>query len=497
MAAITWRNVSGPTGATELNAMAGASRQIGGAFDGLQNALVNYQKEEGRQFDQRKTDNTNAFLNALQSQYRTPEELDAAIKSGAVSQLQQQFGTEINHEQVRGAADNLLASRRQQGLAGMQYNNQVSADQAAPIKSRAQYLASIGDQAGAQAELQKLDPRYQGEAASAVLATNKDHFGLTRLQNQETREQESHGWEGEQHKSRLATDASSRAASAASTATSNLRNSMLRLEHDDLVNAKKAENVYAQFGAAYQEKIAQDKERINAFARNNPSIIPLKKGKADIGSMSPDQIRAANGLLESQGLSLDVFTSGDTDAQEDALRQMQKAGFSPTSLQKLQGKGTYFSTVKPEAIGNDAATAAGAEKQGDLLLKAYEDEAGGTPMTKQQVSDWVSNKLPKSIVDDSFLFKGTNTAQITNVVSEWFKDPKNGVKIGEGPGARTLYPDTNLLMQAINKEVNSNPLWLNDYNIRSVLEEETERFKESIANADKLKQNKEYRQASK
>lgn len=123
MAAITWRNVSGPTGAAELNALAGASRQIGGAFEGLQNALVNYQKEEGRQFEQRKTDNTNQFLNALHSQFRTPEELDAAIKSGAVGALQSQFGNDINHEQVRGAADQLLATRRDQVRAGNEYSD--------------------------------------------------------------------------------------------------------------------------------------------------------------------------------------------------------------------------------------------------------------------------------------------------------------------------------------------------------------------------------------
>lgn len=478
MAAITWHNVSGPTGAAELNALAGASRQIGGAFDSLQNALVNFQKEEGRQFDQRKTDNTNAFLNALHSQYRTPEELDAAIKSGAVNQLQQQFGSEVHADQIRGAADNLLASRRQQGLAGMQYNNQISADQAAPIKSRAQYLASIGDQAGAQAELQKLDPRYQGEAASAVLATNKDHFGLTRLQNQEARDQESHGWAGEQHKSRLATDAASRAASAASTAASNLRTQLARFELQDVQDSRNVSALADSAAAAYKANVMEQKSKFDELAKNNPSLFPTDaRGKFEPTKVGPDNRAAIEQLAKQNGISLDVYNYGDTDAHENFVQSLQQKGVTGKALDAAIKAGNKFSTAPAALLGNDAASSERAEKLTAAVDKAITESAGGTPTTLQNMNSFLASDLKKNLVDSD------NAGQILRVTSKWVNGMKGGIDVGNGS---KVFPNTDMITNALNATIDSEWGYLSDSDIESALKKIEDDFRGSITKAKKV-----------
>lgn len=477
MAAITWRNVSGPAGAAELNALAGASRQIGGAFDSLQNALVNYQKEEGRQFEQRKTDNTNAFLNALHSQYRTPEELDAAIKSGAVSQLQQQFGSEVHADQVRGAADNLLASRRQQSLAGMQYNNQVSADQAAPIKSRAQYLASIGDQAGAQAELQKLDPRYQGEAASAVLATNKDHFGLTRLQNQEARDQESHGWAGEQHKSRLATDAASRAASAASTAASNLRTQLAQFELQDVKDSRNVSALADAAAAAYKANVMEQKSKFDELAKNSPSLFPTDaRGKFDPTKVGPENRAAIEHLAAQNGVSLDVYNFGDTDAHENFVQSLQQKGVTGKALDAAIKAGNKFSTAPAALLGNDAASAERAAKLTAAMDQAITEAAGGAPSTLENVNTLLATKLQSQLIDKD------RAGQIQRVTNDWVNGLKGGIDVG---GGRKVFPNEEMIINALNAVSDDNMI-LSDRNIRNALKKLERDFRGAISEAKRV-----------
>ena len=128
MAAITWRNVGGGDTNGALRNLIAAGQGVTNSFDSLRGVVGDMEKAERQNMDRQKETNTNTFLDALQSRYKSPEELQAAIKSGEIDQFQQSFGKNINSGAARGAADARLTSLRQQGLAGMQYNNQVTDD---------------------------------------------------------------------------------------------------------------------------------------------------------------------------------------------------------------------------------------------------------------------------------------------------------------------------------------------------------------------------------
>lgn len=96
---ITWRNIEGPDPVRALAAFASAASTINDGFSGLKKTFDEYQTGV-------KNRNTEAFLNAL-SQFRTPEDLEAAMKSGIVDRLYQQHGNMINPD-AREAADKRL-----------------------------------------------------------------------------------------------------------------------------------------------------------------------------------------------------------------------------------------------------------------------------------------------------------------------------------------------------------------------------------------------------
>lgn len=345
MAAITWRNVSGPTGAAELNALAGASRQIGGAFDGLQNALVNYQKEEGRQFDQRKTDNTNAFLNALHSQYRTPEELDAAMKSGAINQLQQQYSGEINHEQVRGAAEQRLTDLRQNTTAANQYDDQLRdrADSELVQKAMA-HLAGGGKATDVLPSLQ--GTRKYGDYAKMLQDAERGNIRFE--------------WDGENHKwgvrekqaninqSNAAANASR--VSAANAADANRRANDLhglnvqnqeiglvqrQLEFGDLVTNR---------GTAQMLKDASNDENL----RNYQYLDNINKQKDTLMSLAGDMNlpRLSNGDLNYLAL---------TDTQKEELSK--RGAISGINMKSLYEEDTFRAQARLKEL--EAAVASG------------------------------------------------------------------------------------------------------------------------------------------
>ena len=374
MAAITWRNVSGPTGAAELNAIAGASRQIGGAFDGLQNALVNYQKEEGRQFEQRKTDNTNQFLNALHSQYRTPEELDAAIKSGAVSQLQQQFGSEINHEQVRGAADNLLASRRDQTRAGNEYTDQIRdrADNDLMQKAMA-HVAGGGKSSDVLASLQ--GTRKYGDYAKVLQDAERGNIRFE--------------WDGENHtwgirekqanitQSNAAANASrvsaanSQAANARAEREHGLRMGMLETEVKDKRDTDLGTRLAVEYNMTHSAEQAKAHQQFTTIAKANG--IPVEDGRVNFMMLTPEQQKILTDEGSKVGLNPSTVFAGDTAAQQALVDQITaRSDLSPMAKQAAL-KAVKLDSTGVAEVGNDAAATALRKAADEAEMKAFKN----------------------------------------------------------------------------------------------------------------------------
>lgn len=393
MAAITWRNVSGPTGAAELNALAGASRQIGGAFDGLQNALVNYQKEEGRQFEQRKTDNTNQFLNALHSQYRTPEELDAAIKSGAVNQLQAQYGNEINHEQVRGAADSLLATRRDQTRAGNEYEDQIRdrADHDLMQKAMA-HVAGGGKAADVLGSLE--GTRKFGDYSKVLQDAERGNIRFEwDAQNQTWGIREK---QANINQSNAAANASR--VSAANSADANRRaNELHGYKVDELKTSaadrneiRAGEQLAARVSMDYAAQQAEAHRKMADLARS--ANIPVTDGRVNFMALKGDQQDKLKALAADAGLNVEQVFAGDTAMQQAVVDQIM-ADKNMSVLQKQAAlKNVNLSTESQARRGNDAAADARRKAVEEAEQKAW---AGVTlaPQTEaemQQYNDIIS-----------------------------------------------------------------------------------------------------------
>lgn len=472
--AITWRNVSGPTGADELRVLAGASQQIGGAFEGLQRTLANYQADQGRAFERQKAENTNAFLDAL-SQYSSPEALQAAQASGEIDRLRSSFGKNIDSAATRGAADALLATRRQQALSGRQFDNQVAQDTAAPILSQIQAKALAGDSTAARELAATLDPRFQGAAAQSVFNADKDLFGFKVAQNNETRAQAA-------HEMGLKRDAASIRASDASAAASSARTALTNFQLSEAKSDRSADDVLGKLANAYQVETKKQKEAIDKVARANPSMFALTNGKVDYTKMDSGQIAAADALLKQQGLrGMDIYTAGDTEAQQQAVAALRQAGASQKIIDRAMKRGDLFSTAPPDLIGNDAEAKARANKLSTAADNLIVEAAGGAPLSKEQFNQFLTNDLPKQI---GHLTKEEQSSVI-RAANKWSAKLGNGIDIGNGV---KTYPSASMITNAINST--DIPLWGLEGDIQNKLKTLESNFKEEISKARQVKDKK-------
>lgn len=157
---IRWDNVNGAGLSEAGRPLEAAQRSFLGAFDTVGNVLQQRQQMEDQNWQNTRTNNTNAFLDAI-AKYRSPEELRAAqAAGGALDQLRQGFGNQIDANAIRGAADARVASLQQQAQQEVAYNHMMTDERVAPLVDKFKQASLNGDKAGmaaAQAEYEKLN----------------------------------------------------------------------------------------------------------------------------------------------------------------------------------------------------------------------------------------------------------------------------------------------------------------------------------------------------
>lgn len=139
---ITWRNVDAPDlrGAASMLQLAGNG--INSGFDKLNEVLKNEQATADANWKVQKDNNTQAFLNSI-NQYRTPEEYQAALSSGALDMGK--YGAQIDQAVARSALDGRLAVLQDRALKANQYADQIQAHDAQPIVDRLNTMALSDD----------------------------------------------------------------------------------------------------------------------------------------------------------------------------------------------------------------------------------------------------------------------------------------------------------------------------------------------------------------
>lgn len=168
--------------------MDSAQRSLNGAFDGVQAQIGKSEDIQAKNDVAIKTNNTQDFLNKLGQLGKTPEELQAAIASGAVDQLKAGYGNAINHDQVRGAAEGLLDSRYKQVKMGVDFNNAMLNEKTAPVMDK--FKSAV------QAKNPELIEKYRAEYAALGGKHGSELEGFLRTNTHEDQvwDEEKKGW---------------------------------------------------------------------------------------------------------------------------------------------------------------------------------------------------------------------------------------------------------------------------------------------------------------
>ena len=132
---ITWRNVEQTSPLAGAALMRTAMDGINNGFGAFNKVLENEKTTRLDNWDQTKTNNTQAFLDKL-AQYKTPEALQAAQARGELDPLRQGFGAQIDQAAVRDADNKMLDTLRQRATDGYNYDKTRTAQQDDPVLQR-------------------------------------------------------------------------------------------------------------------------------------------------------------------------------------------------------------------------------------------------------------------------------------------------------------------------------------------------------------------------
>lgn len=139
---ITWRNVDAPSFGEASRMMALAQNGINSGFENFNNILKNEQATVEANWKVQRDNNTQAFLDSI-NQYRTPEEYQAALTSGALDPSK--FGAQIDQAAVRSALDGRLAILQDRAVKANQFAEQQKALEAKPIVDQLSMMALSDD----------------------------------------------------------------------------------------------------------------------------------------------------------------------------------------------------------------------------------------------------------------------------------------------------------------------------------------------------------------
>jgi len=292
MAAITWRNVNGPSLAEASRPLEVAQRSFGSVFDTLGGLVNKVEAVDTRNWDTTKENNTQAFLNTL-AQAKTPEEMAAMQKSGQLAQMLSGFGGQVNQAAVRSAPEARLDALYKQTKTANEYQDYSLDREQAPIRDKALSLAVQGNKAGALALLEANPTlRNAAEIHKAVVNGERDMTRFGFEVNQDRRA-------GQALQSTLASQRMSREATG-------LQIQQTRQEIADADKMRALEARIAAGGAEY--------------------LKTAKKGDSD------------------------------TEAADKLMKQLRKEGYTPSQLARVEPLlGSAFSTMPVSKIGNDAA----------------------------------------------------------------------------------------------------------------------------------------------
>lgn len=317
---ITWQTIRGPSVAEAAAPLASAANTISKGLGGLVDVHKDYMTQE-------KDTNTAAFLDAM-SQYRSPQEYQAALESGQIDALRSQFGKYIDADKARTAMDTRGALLMEQNLAQDAFDQSLQTRAARPILEAYQERYLSGDVAGADA-IAAANPNINFVAAMK----DRNQF----VNDQATREQ---------------AEKLGKVQLANATQSGQLTELQLKKAQTEATE----DTLYENLSDTLHQQAQSHKQQVDAaYLALGPLAaglgIPLTaSGIPILAEATPEQRKNLSIAARSQGYEL---PSGDTQAAEQALLALGEVPAKVATKLKEFAKTAYDTT--PQLIGTDAA----------------------------------------------------------------------------------------------------------------------------------------------
>lgn len=160
---ITWRNVDAPDNRGVSGMLGAAQEGINSGLGQIAGVLKQRESINDANWNQQKTNNTQAFLDEL-GKFRTPEEYQAALASGQLDQMRQGYGAQVDVAATRAAEEARLGNLQQRVKQGIEYQNVTQDAKDAPVLQRLTATA-MQDPIAAAAEAADADLSAKGRLA--------------------------------------------------------------------------------------------------------------------------------------------------------------------------------------------------------------------------------------------------------------------------------------------------------------------------------------------
>jgi len=450
---ITWRTIMGASPAEAAAPLEYARRAMNDGFSGLNNALTNYQKQQGEVFNEGKAANTQAFYDSIRSQFKTPEEYQAALNSGALDNMRAQYGNQIDTANTSKFLDSRLGDLRTIQEQNDTYNQGIKNKANAPILDAINAAYIKGDFAKADA----LVAANPGIGRQADLAKTR----LSAEADIRARTQDVNNFNFNEKNRTLIEDTKVNQLKAGNVTAQEQLNST-----NQNVLANKIVDTISQEYAAKKDTLRQGIKELSS--KSNFTDYPKDSfGNVDISKLTKDQAILWNGALKLAKLDTPIESSSALKAAEERLRA---AGIPVERTQKsmevlnntLTNKATLSKEDQADYDSQRNAIIANKEehKKSNLFYfdaKTYNTEIGKVfervdkeiqdgPRTKANIKDKIRDWSTKGI---EYIDEVTGN-KVTQIV------PPNIINTALSAGKEadtTIYNNTDNAMESYIKQV--------------------------------------------
>jgi hypothetical protein len=452
MAAITWRNVDGPSLADAARPLAYARDTFTGGLDALGNAIKGYEAGQERMFKKQDDAATQDILGQIY-QAGSVADFNRLNTSGALDQAVAANGARIDRAAVNALRDGRVGVLQGREKQGWEFQDATTDRAQLPVVQEILTLASAGQKDAALAKMvENPNLRMPAQLMDSIVKGDRDfqRWGFTVA-------------EEKQKEVMRPLDVQAKKLANAGQSTSNslgvLNLDKARLDAADAKEVRALENAVATAQADYTSvRTAMGKEMGALASRvttKDPKTgenvaLPLTSiGHPDFDLMSKDQIAAYDAAAKQNNMPLSTnLMRGDTQAANDFLASLEGSNqFKASTLKKFKDsiRAGFNTDGNAGRVGNDAANIALTNARNKVKFDEMDANNWYAPGSANATRNWedINSKL-----DGIF---GADEKEDLPHVREYLNDvARNGIKVKDKNGKEvSVVPSKNDILGAV------------------------------------------------